>query len=551
MKGVLAERNDVEKPEGVEVSGPEFTIHNKGSMMHRNCVQNRQGIILDPECTVQRNSKLSVRAQNKKCTSSFHHTFLQLFMLICLPQSGGNLKDLTSKQRYRVFIGESYMVSGSAPVDPKEATNSKALMNESDDKSIHLMTPKDERIHDVSLLLPSLPQEEVENAGMQKNGIDESEKVIDSGNTKLDSGRMYSNDELGSQASKTERTINKTHVSTLNLSNIQVRREPGDGLYNYASDSKGAKILATNKETKGASNILNKDKDKYLRTPCSAENKYFDLELSEETLIISIAIANHEFYSSTVRQFELWGNLVYPAEAWDFLGMFEAENIRTMQTFELNEPKWVRYLRTRMVNHYGSDFYCTLSVLEVHGVDAIEWLLEDWIAEEASSGSRVLGPQRENTLKPVHLSSKILSGESSVEKDSNLDVHKFHDLAMENDDDVDDLVGVKGRDETYNFKEMNMGDQAKTVYQQTTRPALDSVMKLLMQKVRSLEHNQPLVSRYIQELNNRYKEAFKGFNHDLALMNTKLNSAVGEMANLRSSLDDAVSHCIFFYSCSW
>ena len=96
------------------------------------------------------------------------------------------------------------------------------------------------------------------------------------------------------------------------LSKVHVRQEPGDGPYNYASDSKGAKVLASNKEAKGASNILNKDKDKYLRTPCSVENKYVDIELAEETLVVTVVIANHEFYSSNVKELELGGSLDYP-----------------------------------------------------------------------------------------------------------------------------------------------------------------------------------------------------------------------------------------------
>ncbi|KAH0976541.1 hypothetical protein GBA52_026260 [Prunus armeniaca] len=43
---------------------------------------------------------------------------------------------------------------------------------------------------------------------------------------------------------------------------------PGGAEYNYASAAKGAKVLAFNKEAKGASNILGRDKDKpLLRLP--------------------------------------------------------------------------------------------------------------------------------------------------------------------------------------------------------------------------------------------------------------------------------------------
>lgn len=94
------------------------------------------------------------------------------------------------------------------------------------------------------------------------------------------------------------------------------RVEPGGAEYNYASSAKGAKVLDSNKEAKGASNILSKDKDKYLRNPCSAQEKFVVVELSEETLVDTIEIANFEHYASRLKDFELLGSLVYPTDAW-------------------------------------------------------------------------------------------------------------------------------------------------------------------------------------------------------------------------------------------
>lgn len=86
-------------------------------------------------------------------------------------------------------------------------------------------------------------------------------------------------DEFKSKAiSSKEKTIPRQAGSIIH------RVEPSGREYNYASASKGAKVLAHNKEAKGASNILDKDQDKYLRNPCSAEEKYVVIELSEETL---------------------------------------------------------------------------------------------------------------------------------------------------------------------------------------------------------------------------------------------------------------------------
>lgn len=457
--------------------------------------------------------------QNCKCSSSFDHNFLPLFLGVCLTRSfdlGTKSKDLDSKSRNLVRKGKPYkggVYSGINSVD----LNNEPICNGMDDcekQGIGQLSP------------PSGQDEACANA---------EQKITVDGEVATDSNGMNSTSVTPVEV------LNKTHhILTSNLSNIHVRQEIGDGPYNYASDSKGAKILASNKEAKGASSILNGDKDKYLRTPCSVENKYVDMELSEETLVVTIAIANHEFYSSNVKQFELWGSLVYPTEEWVFLGRFEADNIRVTQTFKLNEPKWVRYLKVQMLSHYGSDFYCTLSVLEVYGVDAIEWFLEDWIAEESGAGSRasLAGSfsQEESLGKGgpnLQLTNQVLSGEVVLERDpSPMQTHETKDLPIER---AKEILEVKERPENYNFREVSKGDKAQPVYHQTGRPALDAVMKLLMQKVRSLEQNQPLLSHYIQELNDRCEKSLRGFDRDLALITGKLDAGVAELANLKSS----------------
>ena len=78
------------------------------------------------------------------------------------------------------------------------------------------------------------------------------------------------------------------------VSGVIHRMEPGGKEYNYAAASKGAKVLSSNKESKGATSILSPDNDKYLMNPCSTEDKFVVIELSEETLVNTIKIANFE-----------------------------------------------------------------------------------------------------------------------------------------------------------------------------------------------------------------------------------------------------------------
>ncbi|KAI3883428.1 hypothetical protein MKX03_031893 [Papaver bracteatum] len=143
------------------------------------------------------------------------------------------------------------------------------------------------------------------------------------------------------------------------------RVEAGGTEYNYASASKGAKVIDFNKEAKGASYIFGKDKDKtFRRNPCGH----------------TIEVANFEHYSSNLRDFQVLGSLVYPTDKWLHLGNITAKNVKHAQRFILEEPKWVRYLKFHLLNHYGSGFYWTLSAVGVYGMDAVEQMVEDLIS---------------------------------------------------------------------------------------------------------------------------------------------------------------------------
>ncbi|KAG5563474.1 hypothetical protein RHGRI_006037 [Rhododendron griersonianum] len=120
----------------------------------------------------------------------------------------------------------------------------------------------------------------------------------------------------------------KGGIASNRLANITNRLEPDGTSYNYASATKGAKVVAHNKEAKGASNILGKDHDKYLRNPCSVGGKFIIIELAEETLVDTVKIANFEHYSSNFKEFELYGSLIYPTETWSPIGKFVAANAK-------------------------------------------------------------------------------------------------------------------------------------------------------------------------------------------------------------------------------
>ncbi|KAI3460724.1 hypothetical protein Pfo_017387 [Paulownia fortunei] len=90
------------------------------------------------------------------------------------------------------------------------------------------------------------------------------------------------------------------------------------------------------KEAKGACNIFSRDKDKYLRNPCSAVEKFVVIELSEGIFVDNIEM--------------LLGRPVYPTDSWVKLGKLNAAN--------QNDS----------------------TVHEFSGIDAVEKMLEDLIS---------------------------------------------------------------------------------------------------------------------------------------------------------------------------
>lgn len=155
---------------------------------------------------------------------------------------------------------------------------------------------------------------------------------------------------------------------------------------NYASFDCAATVLKSNKEAKSVTSVLIESKDSYMLNKCSAENKFFIVELCNDIQIDTVVLANYEFFSSGFRHFKLSVSDRYPVkmEKWRDLGTFEARNTREIQAFLVENPQiWARYLRIEFLTHYGSEYYCPVSLLRVHGIT----MMEDYRhQEELASG---------------------------------------------------------------------------------------------------------------------------------------------------------------------
>lgn len=340
---------------------------------------------------------------------------------------------------------------------------------------------------------------------------------------------------LGLDEFRSKALNSKRKSLTGQVGSITQRVEPGGKEYNYASISKGAKVLAYNKEAKGASNILCRDKDKYLRSPCSAEEKFVVIELSEETLVDTIEIANFEHHSSNLKNFELLGSLTYPTDTWVGLGNFTADNVKQAQRFVLQEPKWVRYLKLNLLSHYGSEFYCTLSLVEVYGVDAVERMLEDLISVQDNLFVSKEQSEEQKSISPMPASNE-------VDLNPNTGVEEANDPALE------------GSDLKHGASKTNVPDPVEEIrHQQIGRMPGDTVLKILLQKVRSLDLNLPVLERYVEELNSRYGNVFKEFEEEIVEQDVILEKLRLEMKSYRDSKEVMVggflAASVFFWSC--
>lgn len=306
---------------------------------------------------------------------------------------------------------------------------------------------------------------------------------------------------------------------------IRHRVEPGGKEYNYGSASKGAKILEYNKDSKGAENILSKDKDKYLRNPCSVDDKFVVIELAEETLVHTIMVANFEHYSSNLKEFELLGSKVYPTETWVKLGNFTAGNVKHEQRFTLPDPKWARYLKLKFLSHYGSEFYCILSVVEVYGIDAVERMLEDLI----SSQNDVLVAEQA-ALKQKHEQSEAEFVKVDGSIDENSTREEQFDQNSNNYITVSDIPVSPLPDPTEEVR-----------LQQNGRMPGDTVLKIIMQKVRSFDINLSVLERYLEELNTRYGNIFTDFDKEIQTKDKLLGKIKSDINSFHESNNLMVS----------
>ncbi|CAD6889723.1 unnamed protein product [Tilletia laevis] len=199
--------------------------------------------------------------------------------------------------------------------------------------------------------------------------------------------------------------------------------------WNFASMDCAAVVHRTNPGAKFASSILSEKKDRYMLSPCPADGKgggqFVIVELCDDIMIDTVVLGNYEFFSRQFKRFRLRAAAKLHAreEDWFDFGTFRARNSRGLQVFNVEprdnevealagaeagvipgydgedgsgdqplppppsskkDARFFRYVRIDFLEHYGSEFYCPVSVLRIYGLTALDEFYQD--QEEGGDG---------------------------------------------------------------------------------------------------------------------------------------------------------------------
>ncbi|CAH8429765.1 unnamed protein product [Schistosoma curassoni] len=136
---------------------------------------------------------------------------------------------------------------------------------------------------------------------------------------------------------------------------------------NVASVACGAKMLGFSRAIKNPEAVLNENNDEYMNVPCS-EEKWLILEVCQPVHLRTIELANFELFSSRLKSFRVYANDRYPAKSWELIGTFTARDVKGIQSFSVYSGKMIKYVKFELIEHYGSEHYCPLTMIRIFGL---------------------------------------------------------------------------------------------------------------------------------------------------------------------------------------
>lgn len=142
---------------------------------------------------------------------------------------------------------------------------------------------------------------------------------------------------------------------------------------NYASPDCGAKIVATNPESRSARNVLVSTRDEYMLNTCTSRI-WFVVELCEAIQAKKIELANFELFSSSPKDFSVYVSDRFPTRDWSSVGHFTAKDERDIQNFVLQPHLFGKFIKIELHSHYGSEHFCPISLFRAYGTSEFEVL---------------------------------------------------------------------------------------------------------------------------------------------------------------------------------
>lgn len=309
-----------------------------------------------------------------------------------------------------------------------------------------------------------------------------------------------------------ESTLSKSNINNIgeNRSSEVVEHPEEDqgtiykNRFNFASVDCAATIVKTDSNAKGASAILAENKNSYLLNRCSSPQKFVVIELCQDILIDTVVMGNLEFFSSNFRKVRFSVSDRFPVSSptgWKVLGEFEAENVRDVQSFKINDSlMWAKYLKLEMLSHYGDEFYCPISIVRVHG----KTMMEEFKMTE----------EQESLANGIHTRQDV----DDAYELSNLS--NFSSLAMEGYECKISLpyIGIneflEGMNGTNDVCDASFSFPAEhetnsdAIQKSNTKTSQESIYKNIMKRLSLLESNATLSLLYIEEQSKLLSEAF-------------------------------------------
>ncbi|GFY46834.1 SUN domain-containing ossification factor [Trichonephila inaurata madagascariensis] len=182
---------------------------------------------------------------------------------------------------------------------------------------------------------------------------------------------------------------------------------------NYASSKCGAKILASNQNSKHRISILNEKADEYMLNSFKIK-VWFVVELCDTIEATQIELANYELFSSSPKKFSVFSSSIYPTQTWSHLGTFEAKNQRAMQVFNLDFRNHSKFIKVIISSHHGKEHFCALSVFRVVGYSMV-YDYNEIIQESSENNEKNISMTNETDIGNLkEINSNYTNGNASI-----------------------------------------------------------------------------------------------------------------------------------------